>query len=134
MKLVDLILIFYFLSGCALARKVRGHEEYDDVSNGVETVIKSTLINQMNPLIFGIVELVLTQMDLPIPPSQIPVGPLGTLRVFFDDTRCSGVRLDKSVSPGVFLDENIVGFKFKMDLKCRVNFRTNLRYIFRVIN
>jgi hypothetical protein len=101
--------------------------EFDDITNGIETVISKNLLDEMNPLVFRVIELVLTQMDLPIPPSQIPVGPLGTLRVFFNDARCSGVRVEKNSNAGVFFDTDIVGLTFKMDLKCNVNFTTNLR-------
>lgn len=102
----------------------------EDIAYGIETVINTNLLNEMNPMIFSVIELVLTQMDLPIPPSQIPVGPLGTLRVFFDDTRCKAVRLDHSgVKAGLFLDKDLVGLTFKMDLKCDVKFSTNLRFL-----
>lgn len=101
--------------------------EFDDITNGIETVINKNLLDEMNPIVFNVIELVLTQMDLPLPPSQIPVGPLGTLRVYFNDTRCTGVRLDKTSDAGVFFDTDVVGLTFKMDMKCTVNFTTNLR-------
>jgi hypothetical protein len=129
MRAISIFLTFMMCStGMSWPRGSSATEpEFDDISNGVETVINKNLLNELNPIVFSVIELVMTQMDLPIPPSQIPVGRLGTLRVFFDDARCSGVRLDKGTEAGLFFDTDLVGLTFKMDLKCHVNFTTNFR-------
>ena len=133
MKVIFLLLSYFSLIGSTDAwslwsKAAKETEEMDDILYGVETVINSSLVQEMNPLIFGIIELVLTQVELPLPPSQIPIGSLGSIKVVFNDTRCHGVRIYKTLeTTGVFFDTDLVGLTFTMDLKCAVNFSTNLR-------
>lgn len=97
---------------------------YYNETQGVETVITNTFVQEFNPLAFSLLKLIITGIKIPIPDQK--VGKAGLINVQVGDVTCHQLRIiQDNNAPGLYLDDGFIGLAVKFDVKCKTWFKAS---------